>query len=136
MVMGRPGHDIDEMAIALLEWAKKPTSLNLCGFSAEHLISPRTVMHWAKTNEHFLRAYETVKGILGDRREQMLSEGKLHKSAYEKNTNTYDLYSKEESREQLTFESDLKNKDANTQIENLSTLIDQIKNGQISQTDS
>lgn len=134
--MGRPAHDINEMMDALIEWVRKPTSLNLCGFSAEHLISPRTVMHWAKTNPDFLRVYETVKAVLGERREQMLKTGELHKSAYDLNINTYDLYRKEECREEKQFESDLKNKDANTQIENLSTLIDQIKNGQISQTDS
>lgn len=136
MAGGRPGFDKELIAQQMLDWVKKPTSLNLCGFSAEYLVSPRIVMQWAKENEEFSRVYMITKAILGERREQMLKTGELHKSAYDLNINTYDLYRKEECREEKQFESDLKNKDANTQIENLSTLIDQIKNGQISQTDS
>lgn len=135
MVAGRPGHDKEEVAKQLIAWSKLDDSINLCGFSADHDVAPRTIMTWAKENEEFRRTYEAVKTRIGARRERLLNAGQLHVKAYDLNANVYDLYRKEESREQLTFESDLKNKDANTQIENLSTLIDQIKNGQISQTD-
>lgn len=136
MAGGRPGFDKELIAQQMIEWSKLDDSINLCGFSADHDVSPRIIMQWAKENEQFSRTYEAVKTRIGARRERKLNEGKLHVKAYDLNANVYDLYRKEESREQLTFESDLKNKDANTQIENLSTLIDQIKNGQISQTDS
>lgn len=105
---GRPREwDLDEMAYKLIEWVKKPDSINLCGFCAENMLSPSYISRWAKENYSFCQAYEYVKAQLGDRREKMLNEESLHVKAYDLNAKTYDHFLKEEHRQDLEFQSQL-----------------------------
>lgn len=99
MGAGRPEeYDKKAIAQALLEWAKKPDSLNLNKFCCTHepLLNPNYIMRWAKENEEFCRAYETAKAFLGARREEKLSIGELHTKAYDLNATVYDQFHRAE----------------------------------------
>jgi hypothetical protein len=109
MVSGRlKVWDREEIAEKMLVWAAKDTSRNLNGFCAEIKIPPSNITRWAKENEIFCQAYEIVKAILAERREEGLVSGAVHVKAYDLNVKVYDAFLKEESREEKIFESSLK----------------------------
>jgi|SRR5579872_5718 len=107
--MGRPReYDLKKVAADLLEWAQKDDSWNLCGFSADFLISPSLVLGWSKKDPDFCLAYELAKAMLGRRRERDVSKGKLHVKAYDLNATCYDRYLKDEKMDFLKLEASLK----------------------------
>lgn len=104
LLNGRPReHDRYQIAIDLIEWAQKDDSYNLNGFTAETLIDPSKLINWAKEDESFRQALNIAKGILGKRREQGLTEGKVHQKAYDLNATVYDRYLKDERREDIDY---------------------------------
>ena len=108
---GRPRErDRDQIAFELIEWAKQPDSINLNKFccTREPPLAPSMITNWARECNQFKRAYETAKAFIGARREEKLSRNELHVKAYDLNAPTYDYYLKEEKREQLEFESNLR----------------------------
>lgn len=96
-------HDRDQIALDLLEWAKKPSSINLNEFCAKADISPQRITDWAKDNALFREAVARAKAHLAYRREDRLSKGQLHLKAYDANKNVYDHFSKAESREESAY---------------------------------
>lgn len=113
-VGGRPRlHDRDKIAMELIEWAKKDSSVNLNEFccTREPPISPRKVSEWSKECNKFQEAYEIAKSFLGERRERKLSANQLHIKAYDLNAPVYDFFLKQEKREQAEFESKLKSQE-------------------------
>lgn len=110
MVMGRPKeYDREKVAKALLEWAKKPDSINLCKFCAYHdpIIPPSYLSIWANEDDDFSKAYESAKMFLGFRREEMLSKDTLHVKAYDLNASTYDYFLDEKKEKSARFAADL-----------------------------
>ena len=113
MAGGRPReHNREQIALDLIEWAKKDDSLNLNGFCADQLIAPSKITLWARENDEFRLAYETAKSFIGRRRESGLINGTLHVKAYDLNAAVYDHFLKEDKREQAKYEADLKLKEA------------------------
>ncbi len=111
MVAGAPRtHDRDAIAKELIEWAKKPDSINLNKFccTREPPLSPSVVIRWTKECDKFRQSYETAKAFLGARREEWLNSETLHVKAYDLNAANYDLFLKEERKEQAAYESSLK----------------------------
>lgn len=107
--MGRPReHDRDEIAEKMVIWAKKESSLNLCGFCAEVEIDPCKITQWATDCENFRKAYRHAKALLGERRERRLSEGTLHQKAYGLNAHVYDQFLKDEARDLIKYEADVR----------------------------
>lgn len=107
---GRPReHNREQVAIDLIEWAKKPDSINLNKFCAyyEPIIPPSKMSLWAKEDDWFRQAYESAKMFLGFRREEWLNQERLHVKAYDLNVNVYDYFKKEESRDQSKFDASL-----------------------------
>lgn len=107
---GRPReHDRDQIALDLIEWAKKDDSINLNAFccSRDHPLAPSMITNWARECDNFKRAYEFAKTFLGVRREKLLNNGRLHVKAYDLNACTYDYFLAEEKREQKKFEASL-----------------------------
>jgi hypothetical protein len=112
MVMGRPQEfDRNKVAQELIEWAKKPDSINLCKFCALHdpIISPSYLSIWAKEDDNFSKAYDAAKLFLGFRREEWLSQETLHVKAYDLNAKTYDYFLKEEHQQQAQNAVSLEN---------------------------
>ncbi len=108
---GRPReHNREQIAIDMIEWARKPDSLNLNKFCALYNppIPPSKITHWAKEEEIFRQAYESTKAFIGFRREEKLNSNELHVKAYDLNATTYDHFLKEERRDQAQFEAALK----------------------------
>lgn len=108
---GRPReHDRDAIAQELIEWAKLPDSLNMCGFccTREPPLAPSKITDWSRECPKFRVAYDIAKSFIGTRRETKLSKGELHVKAYDLNAATYDFFLKEERRAQLEFENSLK----------------------------
>lgn len=112
MERGRPReHDREQIAKDMIEWSKKPDSINFNKFCAyyEPIIPPSKLLQWSKEDESFRAAYECAKMFLGFRREEWLNYEKLHVKAYDLNATVYDYFLKDEKRQQQEFESNLKN---------------------------
>jgi len=110
MVSGRlRTYDRDQIAEDLIEWAKKPDSINLNAFCAYYKtpIPPKKISEWAKEDDFFRESVEIAKGYLGARREEWLNQELLHVKGYDLNAKTYDYFLKEESRDEKKFESEL-----------------------------
>jgi hypothetical protein len=108
---GRPReHDREQIMIDLIEWARKPDSINLCKFccTREPPLNPRKLSEWSKECNKFRETYETAKAFLGARREEWLNQEHLHVKAYDLNATTYDIFLKEEKQDQQKYESLLK----------------------------
>lgn len=110
MAGGRPReHNREQIAKDLIEWAKKPDSINLCKFCAyyEPIIPPSKMSEWAAQDNTFREAYEAAKLFLGFRREEMLSKDQLHVKAYDLNATVYDYFMDEKKEKTARFESSL-----------------------------
>ena len=106
---GRPReYDRIDVFTKLVEWAMLPTSINLNAFSGYYGIAPSKLILMSKENDDFRQVYEQVKSIIGARREEKLSTGDLHQRAYDRNAHVYDLYAREEHRDELAYASKLK----------------------------
>jgi len=115
MVMGRPRtYDRAQVALDLIEWAKKDDSINLNGFCISYNppLEPSKITLWARECTDFRRAYEGAKAYLGERREQRLNENKIHVKAYDLNASTYDHFLKDE-RKQMAEHAAALQKDSN-----------------------
>jgi hypothetical protein len=130
---GRPLlHDKEEIGKRLIVWAEKETSLNLNAFCAENRICPSDIFLFSQKCESFSKAVKFAKACIAVRREHNLNTGKLHNSAYGMNAPVYDLFLKEERREQARFEAEMKNNNAQPTV-NLSDLLDLAKKGVVSE---
>jgi len=110
MSVGRPReHDREQIAKDLIEWAKKPDSINLNKFccSQDPPIPPPQLSIWSHQCEEFRKAVEVAKSFLGARREEWLNSEMLHVKGYDLNATTYDYFMKEEKRQQAEFQSNL-----------------------------
>lgn len=112
-------HDRMKIAEEMIEWAKLPDSINLNKFCCLHdpILSASMIIRWSKEDPEFRQAYETAKSFLGYRREEKLTNNELHVKAYDLNATNYDLFLRDEKREQAQFESDLRKKEIETQTE-------------------
>jgi hypothetical protein len=125
--MGRPLlHDKEEIAKRLIVWAEKETSLNLNAFCAENRICPSDIFLFSKKCEPFSKAVKFAKACLAIRREQNLNSGKMHAKAYDLNAAVYDLFLKEEKREQVRFEAEMKKGDDDKKV-SLVDLLDAVR---------
>ncbi len=113
---GRPREfDREQVAINLIKWAQNHDSINLNKFCVTHdpIIPPSTLLRWVKEDEKFRESYEVAKACLGARREEWLNSEQLHVKAYDLNATNYDLFMRDEKRQQAEFESALKQKEDN-----------------------
>lgn len=108
---GRPRtHNREQIAIDLIEWARKDDSINFNKFCALYPTPfPATkLLDWSKEDEDFRVAYDTAKAFLGFRREEKLNKEELHVKAYDLNATVYDLLAKAEKQEQAKFDASLR----------------------------
>lgn len=106
-------HDRSQIALDMLDWAKKEDSINLNAFCAMQELTPSKLSQWSKESELFRQAHEISKAHIGARRETWLNTGMLHVKSYDLNASVYDYFLKEEKRLYAEFEALLK-----TQTEN------------------
>lgn len=114
MAFGRPReHDREQIAKDLIEWARKEDSINFNKFccTREPPIPASKLLLWSKECDDFRVAYETAKAFLGCRREEWLSQERLHVKAYDLNANVYDLIAKDEKMSMSAYESSLRKED-------------------------
>ncbi len=117
MIMARPKeYNREQIAKDLIEWAKKPDSINLCKFCAYHepIIPPSYLSIWANEDDEFSKAYDAAKLFLGFRREEWLNKENLHVKAYDLNAKTYDYFLKEEHQHQAKYLASLDESKSNT----------------------
>lgn len=120
-VDGRPRHhNREQIAIDIIEWAKKPDSINLNKFCAYYdpIIPPSKISEWAKEDVSFREAYESAKMFLGFRREEWMSQELLHVKAYDLNATVYDYFLKEEKLEMVKMQAAL-NKETEKEKQNI-----------------
>ena len=115
MAAGRPQEwDVDYLNQEILIWARLPNSLNINAFchSIDPEIDPDYLLQLVKKHPEFSRTYRIVKTYLAARREEANSEKMLGEKAYVANLKHYDVFlkefEKEETKEMMTFEVDLK----------------------------
>ncbi len=103
-------HNRDQIALDLIEWAKKEDSINLNKFCCYYVppFAPSKITLWSNEDDKFREAVELAKSYLGFRREEWLNEEKLHIKGYDLNAETYDYFLKEEKRLKSKFESNLR----------------------------
>lgn len=100
---GRPiERDREKIAKELIEWAQLPDSINLNGFCCTRFppLAPSKLSQYRDESDMFREAFETAKSYLGERRERMLNEERLHVKAYDMNSSVYDYFLKEERTEE------------------------------------
>lgn len=108
MTVGRPReYDREKIAHDLIEWAKKPDSLNLNKFCAynDPIISPLAMLRWCREDEQFRIAYEKAKAFLAFRREEKLNNNELHVKAFDLNASVYDNFLKEDKQDAERFKA-------------------------------
>jgi hypothetical protein len=107
---GRPREwDREKILEELIEWVKKPDSINLnkfCG-TREPMLDPAKLSQWAGECEEFRKSYRAAKTLLGARREEWLNAEQLHQKAYHLNVNAYDYFAKEEDRDNYKFQKEI-----------------------------
>jgi hypothetical protein len=111
---GRPRkHDREQIANDMIKWAEKFDSINVNKFCALYKppFSVRKLSEWSKEDDNFRESYDIVKSFLAFRREEWVSQDKLHVKAYDLSACAYDHIIKEEKRQQAEFESALKEKE-------------------------
>lgn len=111
MPAGRPReHDREKIGLELIEWARKQDSVTFNKFccTREPPIPASKLLQWAKECDKFRATYETAKAFLACRREEWLSQELLHVKAYDLNANVYDLFAKDEKRDNSAYEASLR----------------------------
>ena len=131
MVAGRPReHNREQIAIDIIEWARKDDSINLNKFCAwyEPPIPPTNLAIWANQCQEFRKAYDTAKAFIAYRREERLNENGLHVKAYDLNATVYDLLMREERRLQAEFEASLKAQEVQQGTEEQNNMFKELMN--------
>ena len=108
---GRPReHDRDQIALDLIEWAKKEDSINVNKFCAMYNppFACKKLSEWSHEDPRFRESYDIAKTFLAFRREEWVSTDMLHVKAYDLTAAAYDHVVKEERMLQSTFESNLR----------------------------
>jgi hypothetical protein len=111
MAGGRPRtHNREQIAIDMIEWARKHDSINLNKFCAlyDPPFAPQKMGLWAKENDEFRSAYDVCKAFIAYRREEKLNDNQLHVKSYDLNAAVYDYFIRTERREQAEFEAKIK----------------------------
>jgi len=111
MAFGRPKEwDTDFLKREMLTWAKLPNSLNINAFccSLDPEIDPEYLRQLVNKDPDFSRVYRIVKAYLCTRREQANSEKLLSDAAFKSALRHYDLFLKEDWKDEETFKSGLK----------------------------
>jgi hypothetical protein len=107
---GRPREwDRDQIAHDLIEWAKRDDSINLNAFccTREPPLDPCKLSNWAKEDDYFRQVFRATKSFLAVRREQWLTTEKLHQAAYNRTSKVYDVFEKEEAREEYAYQKEI-----------------------------
>ena len=119
---GRPREwDRDQIAKDLIEWSQLDTSSNLLEFCVLKLLPAEKISLWSRECPNFRQAVHLAKHSIGVKREKMLSRGLLHQKAYDLNAPVYDYFLREEKRDNLKYESDLRRKELEEESEQLKT---------------
>lgn len=116
-VGGRPReHDRDQIAKDMLEWAQLKDSTNLCGFAGPRQLSPEKLRTFCQECDRFRSAYNSVKLIIGQRRENMLNAKLLDSHAYNRNAHTYDAFMRETYQSDKEYELTLRIRELEIQL--------------------
>lgn len=117
MTAGRPReHDREQIAKDMLKWAQLDDSTNLCGFAGPRLLSPVKLRTFCSECEIFRAAYDSVKLIIGQRRENMLNSKLLDSHAYNRNAHTYDAFMRETYQSDKEYELTLRIRELEAQL--------------------
>lgn len=110
--IGRPvkhaADDADQLAVALLEWADKPTSIIFLEFCCDNKLSDDDIGQLARDYPNFTRALELVKRKIATRREQWLHEGKLNPGVFHRYQSMYDKTLLQHERAEKAYDAELK----------------------------
>ena len=104
-------HDRDQIAIDLIEWARKDSSINPNEFSAYYdpPFAVQKLSEWSHEDPLFREAYNICKSFIASRRERLTMSGEMPSHVYSLNASVYDFLIKEEKQSQARFEAELNN---------------------------
>jgi len=135
-IMGRPiKYNKDEWAEKLYEWSKKDDAINLVGFCADNDIPSEYLSVWAKENDNFSQSLKIAKLKIAQRREKLVSEGKLYHGAWQRGAGVYDSILHTHEREEKKYEAEIKQALEKTNTENLIDLLKAINEGKLTQSE-
>lgn len=82
---------IEDWGRRLVEWAKHDKdATKLSKFANKYDVSRKTMLNWVDRNEFFAACYEHAKGLIGDRREELVHANKMDRMWAEKTQRLYD----------------------------------------------
>lgn len=111
MGAGRPReHDRELIAANLIEWAKKDDSINFNKFCAycDPILPVAKLRQWAAEDDKFRTAYEQAKTFLAFRREEFVSNDRLHSAAWGRNAKHYDVSLKQDEEASEAYTASLR----------------------------
>ncbi len=106
---GRPlKYDMEQEAIAIEEWSKKESAINLVGFVCERDICPDYIYDWADRSEVFSQALKKAKARLAERRERLMNQNAINYGSFNRYQDIYDPFLKRHEDEKKNYEAYLK----------------------------
>jgi hypothetical protein len=107
---GRPRKfEVDVLSEMILEWAEKPSSINLCGFCSEHMIDP-VYLYACRNTVGFSEAYYLTKIKIAERREMYHNLGRITPTAYGRQLRNYDCFLDHFEKENYEYETSVSKK--------------------------
>lgn len=79
-----------ELAVEIIEWAQKPTSIKIWDFAVEKGFNITSLRAAAVHYPEFNEAVEQAKYIIGSRREKLALQGELHPGIVQRTMGMYD----------------------------------------------
>src|SRR5277367_4267778 len=126
-VGGRPRTwDREKIADELVAWAMLDDSINLNAFCAIKLMPPSKISEFANEDKRFHEAYEIAKSYIAIHRENRLTDGTLHVKAYDLNARVYDYFLKQDHKEMLRLQAELKNQEQKPVSDDVNLALDAI----------
>ncbi len=110
MVAGRPREwDRDQIREELLEWVTQDDAINLNKFCCTRNppLDPSKISIWAKECDEFRKAYYMAKAFIAVKREEWVATERLHQSAYNRNSKVYDVFERDEGREEYAYQKEI-----------------------------
>ena len=135
MAGGRPiKWDKDKEADRLLEWSEDENSVTLLNFCNQSGYPPEYLSVWSKENDKFSHALKLAKCRVGERREKLVSTGKLYHGAWQRGAAVYDHFIHTHERAVKEHEIKIKAQQDAVEKKNLIDLAKEANQGNISQS--
>lgn len=123
-----PEYDPEYYAEKIQEWVTKDSSWNIAGFCSEYDLYPELIYNFCERSKNFLSVYNKIKIKLAEKREKLVSLGKLHNKSYDRYQPMYDKFLHDYEEEKLDRAAERQKKAAENTVDALKEVLDKIDN--------